>query len=433
MRAGLAGLAGVSLADLLRLEASGPAKSPLDSQPGSSGATTAVADPAVIYILQEGGASQFETYDPKPLAPPEIRGQFSPISTSVPGVAFCELMPEQARVMDKLTILRSVHHPSTQHSSSVHLIKTGYYCRPQANENEMPAVGSYIAHSSRENRRMPPYVTLNGGARYGEGLWLGRGCDPFDVTADPNDRNFRIPNLTLAEGLSLERLTDRRQVLAKLDQARRIQDTRGNADAVDQYGHAAFEMVAGQAARRAFDIEQESPWIRDKFGRNPIGQSMLLARRLVEHGVRYLTLGTFGWDHHGEIATQMKREAPAFDRAVAALIEDLFVRGLSERVLVVVMGEFGRAPRLSTLGNFAPGRDHWGDVMSVLMAGGKCPAGEVIGASDSQGGSPVNQPYRLESVLAEIYRHMGIDSALTVNDPNGRPRYILEHRTPIFS
>jgi hypothetical protein len=382
--------------------------------------------------LQEGGASQFETYDPKPLARPEIRGEFAAIATRTPGVEFCELMPEQAKLMDKLVVLRSIHHPSTQHSSSVHLLKTGYYCSPASDENEMPSFGSCVARTRGPiSPGVPPYVTLNGGQRYGQGHYLGNGYNPFVVEANPAAEKFEIPNLTLVEGLSTARLEDRRALLANLDRAQRIRDTRGESVAMDRFKEQAFDMVTGPAARQAFRLDAESPKTRDQYGRNPMGQSLLLARRLVEHGVTFVTAGTFGWDHHGDLGKQMRKDAPDFDRAVAALVEDLHQRGLAKRVLVVVMGEFGRAPQYAPFLQHAAGRDHWGDVMSVLMAGGGLTGGQVVGASDARGGSAVSRRYRMECVLAHMYRHLGIDPGLTFADHNGRPRHLLEIRDRI--
>jgi hypothetical protein len=435
IRAGLLGLAGLSLPDVLRLRA-------LSAAGGSSR-----PDAAVIYVMLGGGASQFETYDPKPSAPADIRGEFNAISTNVPGVQFCELMAQQARIMDKLTIVRSIHHPSTQHSSSQHLMQTGYYCNAAAQENEMPCIGAHAAKlRGPVAAGLPPYVALPADASYGNAHALGRGYNPFKVLSDPRTRNmsdeervrsflgYRVPNLTLVEGLSTDTLQDRRALLANFDRATRIHDLPREAEAQDQFTAEAFELVTGPAARRAFDLDQEPAVVRDRYGRNPLGQSMLLARRLVEHGVTFVTLGTFDWDMHGILGQRMRDLAPPYDRALAALVHDLYDRGLDQRVLIVSMGEFGRSPRYSpspAAPQAAPGREHWGDVSSVLLAGGGFPGGQVIGASDAMGGRPARNPYRLERILATMYRHLGIDPALTFNDYNGRPRNILDIRDRI--
>ncbi|OAI46386.1 hypothetical protein AYO44_02145 [Planctomycetaceae bacterium SCGC AG-212-F19] len=420
IQAGLAGVAGLSLADLLRFQAQCAVQS------------AERRDTAVIFVVQPGGAPQHETWDPKPDAVPEIRGEFAAIPTRLPGVRFSELMVEQARIADKLTVLRSVHHPSTQHSSSVHLIKTGYYCRAEANENEMPAVGAYAARVRGAGKPgLPPYVLIETGERYDGGHFLGKSYNPFFVKTHYEKPEIQVPNLTLVEGVTVERLNDRRALLAGFDEANRILDTRGEIAGFDAFQRQAYAMVTGPQARRAFNLDAEPLTLRERYGRTLVGQNLLLARRLVEHGVTFVTAGTFGWDYHGDLWQQMRRDAPAFDRAVATLITDLAERGLAERVLVVVMGEFGRTPKISSINNLKPGRDHWGDAMSVLLAGGGMPAGRAIGATDAKGAFPTEHPCRLEQVLGHVYRHLGIDPGLTFNDFTGRPRHLLEIREPI--
>lgn len=417
IQAGLMGLAGLSLPELLRLQAQG-------SEPKR--------DTAVIYVLQEGGAPQHETWDPKPSAVPEIRGDFSAIQTRLSGVHFSELMVEQSRIADKLTILRGIHHPSEQHSSSVHLIKTGYYCRADSNDNEMPAVGAYAARLRGAARQgLPPYVLIHTGERYDAGHFLGKAYNPFLVKTHYERPELNVQNLTLVEGITIDRLNDRRALVAGFDQASRILDVKGEAEALDVFQRQAYEMVTGPNARRAFNIDAEPLAVRERYGKTIVGQNLLLARRLVEHGVTFVTAGTNGWDYHGDLWKQMRRDAPAFDRALSALVTDLHERGLAERVLVVVLGEFGRTPKVSTINNLPPGRDHWGNAMSVLLAGGGLPGGRVIGATDAKGAEPVQHRYRVERVLAHVYRHLGIDPSATFNDFNGRPRHLLEIRDPI--
>ena len=420
LQAGLAGLAGISLPDLLRLQARG------------AEAGTDFKDRAVIYVLQDGGAPQHETYDPEPSAPVEFRGEFDTIATSVSGVRFSSCLPEQVKVMHRLTVLRSIHHSSEQHSSSVHLIKTGYYCRADAVVNEMPSVGARVTRCRGSVvPRVPPYVLLDAGERYDGGHYLGKRYNPFFVKMSSENTNYRVPNLTLVDGLTTERLDDRRRLLAGFDRENRILDTKGNAESLGHFQREAFEMVTGPAARRAFDLDREPLKVQERYGRNPVGQKLLLARRLVEHGVRFVTVGTFGWDYHGALWQQMRRDVPAFDRALAALVEDLHERGLDRRVLTVVLGEFGRTPKISSLPNNLPGRDHWGNAMSVVMAGGGLRGGQVVGATDSNGSRPIQSPYRVECVLAHVYRYLGIDPAMTFDDHAGRPRHLLEHCDPI--
>lgn len=422
LQAGLAGTLGLSLPELLRLQA-------------QAGETPGRSETAVIYLEMAGGPAQHETYDPKPLAPREYRGPFSAVDTSVPGVQLCELMAEQARSMDKLAVIRSVHHDSGSHGTSSHLTQTGYYLRDRQNrENEMPCVGAVTGRLRGPNADgVPSYVAVPGSMRYGGAAWLGKGHNPFTTGRDANRDNFKVPNLSLLKGVPESRLQDRQRLLAEFDASRRILDNRGIAEATDQFTQKAFEMVAGDGARKAFDIGAEDPKIRDRYGRNRIGQNVLLARRLVEHGVTFVTvranrLGS--WDDHRQIVKRMNRKGPAFDRAVAALVDDLHDRGLARKTLVVCMGEFGRTPKINNRGP-EPGRDHWGRVMSVALAGGGLRTGQVVGSSDSKGAVPHSSPYRPESVLTMVYRHLGIDPSTTIVDNSGRPRYLLEHREPI--
>ena len=417
IKAGLTGFAGVSLPQLLQLRAEG-------SEPRK--------DTAVIYLELAGGPTQHETYDPKPHAPSEYRGPLSVVQTNVPGVELSEFMKEQARIMDKLVVLRAVHHDSGSHGTSAHLTQTGYYLRDrQSRENTMPCIGSLSARVRGANRAgVPPFVSIPKSMRFGRSAWLGKGFNPFDTIASADSKKFSIPNLTLVRGLTQERLASRKSLLTGFDEARRIIDNGGVAEASDRYTREAFEMVTNDAARKAFDIAAEPDSIRDRFGRNSLGQNLLLARRLVESGVTFVSVrcNTLGsWDDHRGIAQRMKTKGPAFDQGVAALVSDLHERGLAERIMVVAMGEFGRTPRV----NKNAGRDHWGRVMSVLLAGGQLRTGQVIGASDSKGASPIQQPYRPENILATLYRHLGIDPAITFTDSSGRPRFLLEEREPV--
>ena len=340
IRAGLAGVASLSLADVLTLRARAalPSETPRDT--------------AVILVLQEGGASQLETWDPKPDAEDSIRGEFGVIQTNVAGVRFSEILPSQASIMDKLTVLRSVHHPSTQHSSSVHLIKTGYYCRAESEINEMPSMGSYVARIRGANQvGMPPYALAYVGPRYDGGHFLGHGYNPFLIRSTPENPTMQIPSgTTLLDGITDAQWRDRRGLLARFDSARRVLDTHGVADSMDHFRRQAYDMVTNPRARQAFDLDAEPAQIRNRYGRNFVGERLLLARRLVEHGVTWITVGTFDWDHHISLWDDMRRDVPMFDQGVTALIDDLFARGLQQSVLVVVLGEFGRTPRFEFIG-----------------------------------------------------------------------------------
>lgn len=412
IHAGLGGFFGLSLPALRRLQA--------------GGGTAATGRSAVIYVELAGGPAQHETYDPKPLAPAEFRGSLRAIPTAVPGIEFSELMAEQAKIADRLAVIRSVSHTSGSHETSAHLAQTGYFLRNnQSRSNEMPCVGAVASRVRGGNAPgLPAFVAIPRGMRFGGAAWLGAGYSPYETVNDPNKSPFTVPNISLARGLTPRRLADRRGLLAELDGARRLHDAHGTAAAMDTLSGEAFELLTGDSARRAFDIDREPPAIRDRYGRNSVGQGMLLARRLVEHGVLFVTVRVPGWDDHKDLEKSMRKRAPQYDRALAALVADLGERGLDRDVLVVAMGEFGRTPKV----NKTAGRDHWGRVMSVLMAGGGLSMGQAIGATDSRGAAPTASPYRPQHVLAMVYRHLGIDLDTTLEDDAGRPWHLLAER-----
>lgn len=411
LRAGAVGLGALTLGDVLRARAAAEG----ETQASSS----------VIFVELAGGPSHIETYDPKPEAPKEYRGPLKAIQTCVPGVFFSQYLPKQAEIADRLIVVRSVHHGKNSHDPSSHLVQTGYYKNgAKGNGNEMPAVGSVAARFRGPNHpAMPSYVAVPRTMRNGGAGQLGRAYEPFETFGDPNNRKFEVPNLSIFKGLSAERLDDRSALLASLDSQRRIADLHGSSEAIDQFTRRALELVTGDRAREAFDIRREDDKVRDAYGRNPVGQSFLLARRLVEAGVTCVTVRVTGWDDHATIANRIRDKAPNYDQGIASLIRDLHERGLDRDVLVVAIGEFGRTPRV----NRNAGRDHWGAVMSVLLAGGGLKPG-VIGSSNTKGEVPASAPYRPENVLATIYRHLGIDASQTFTDLSGRPRYLLEER-----
>ncbi len=424
LRIGYLGLGGLSLGQFLQTQARAGSSE-------SAGGRQA-RDTAVIYIEMAGGPSHFETYDPKPDAPAEYRGPLGTVGTCLPGVRFSEMMVEQASIADKLAVIRSVHHNSSSHQTSAHLVQTGYYLRDRQNrQNEMPCSGAITARVRQEAQAapegLPSYVAVPSIMRYGDAAFLGKGFNPFITGGDPNKDNFAVKNLDLVGKLSFDRLADRRGLLSTLDTNRRLMDNRGVSDALDQFTHEAFEMVAGDRARAAFDIHAEPDAVRNRYGRSTVGQSLLLARRLVEAGVPFVTARVGGWDDHQKIVQRLKQKAPQFDRGVTALINDLHERGMQRNVLIVAMGEFGRTPRV----NRTAGRDHWGSVMSVMLSGGELQMGQIIGASSRRGEKPDDRPYRPENILATVYRHLGIDPGQTFVDHAGRPRYVLENASVV--
>jgi len=414
VRAGALGVGALTLPDLLALRAkAAEAGKPLPKT-------------SVIFVELAGGPTHFETYDPKPNAPQEYRGPLGVIATNQPGVYFSELMVEQAKIMDRLAVIRSIHHDSSSHGTSSHLTQTGYYLRNRQNrDNDMPCIGSVASRIRGANQKgVPAYVALQRTMRFGNAAHLGKGFNPFNVKGDPNRDNFQVDNLGLSSSLNAERLDDRRSLLGQIDRQRELADTEGVAESIDKFTGDAFDLVTGGAAQRAFDINTEPDEVRDRYGRNRTGQEFLLARRLIEAGVTFVSVRVGSWDDHRGIADRMRSKGPNYDRALATLVSDLHERGIDRDVMVVAMGEFGRTPKV----NRNAGRDHWGQVMSVLLAGGGLKTGQIVGASNPKGEVPADNPYRPENVLAMLYRHLGIDASRTFPDLSGRPRYLLERR-----
>lgn len=411
---GCSSIAGLTLVDILRsrLEATEP--------------TSDNGDTSVIFVTLGGGPSQFETYDPKPSAPAEYRGSFSPISTSLPGVQFCELLPRQADIMDRLAIVRSVQHRQASHIAE-HIVETGYDLRNSANSRtgEMPSVGAVVSkvRGSRDGG-LPGYVSLPRHHAYAGAHWLGAQHHFFAVNDDPNVESFRVSNLALSSSLTVDRLNDRRSLVASFERGSRLHDQSGLGDSLDAISQQAFDLITGQRVQQAFDIARESPRLRDRYGRNPVGQRMLLARRLVEAGVPFVTVRMGGWDDHEQLDKKIVPRTAIYDTGLTSLIEDLHDRGLNRQVLVVAMGEFGRTPRI----NAKAGRDHWPAVNSVLLSGGEFRMGQVVGATDLKASRVIEEPYAPQNVLAMVYRHLGIDPSQTFPDYSGRPRHILEER-----
>lgn len=434
LKVGFLGAAGLSLADVLRAR----------SQAATSGRPT--NNKSVILYWLDGGPSHMETYDCKPDAPAEFRGPFRPIETSAPGIRINELLVEQAKVMDRVSIVRSVHHDHGDHFAAAHWMLTGYLgSNSQSLDPQFPACGAIVTKLRGPNKPgMPPYVAIPHSATvglrpgYNSGAYLGASFDPFETGGDPNADNFSVPNLVLPTELSVPRLENRGQLLSSLDKVRRDVDSSGLMNSQDSFNQAAFSMLTGEAARVAFDLSKEDARTRDRYGRNHYGQSALLARRLVEAGVTFVTVHNGGWDHHWDLEGGYKSRYPDMDRSIGALIGDLSDRGMLDDVMVLVMGEFGRTPRLNDGGNGGPplsmgtpGRDHWGNAMSVLIGGGGLKGGQVVGATNSRGEHPVERPMKPADVLATIYHVLDIDYHGSFVNRAGRPIPINNGGTPI--
>lgn len=415
---------GVSRRNFLRIGALGGVLTLADMLQLQGQSAEAPARPSrskgVIMIFLSGGASQLDTYDLKPNAPREIRGPYDPIRTSVPGIDICEWLPETARAMDKIALLRTVVPAIDEHTDSN--VMTGY-SEVVNSVDPHPCFGSVVSRFRPHVNGMPGFVSLRGMTRYGtEPASLGLAHRPF--TAEGPARE----NLTLPNGLTESRVSERRALLASFDGLRREIDATGTSEALDAYTAQAFDMIASGAVRRALDVSQEPQQVRDRFRG---AESVLLARRFVEAGVGCVTLSLGGyWDHHYGIFNSLPRALPTLDRGVAAMAEDLSQRGLDEDISVVVWGEFGRTPRINH-GPDNAGRDHWAPVMSTLIMGGGMRMGQVIGRTDSRGGYPLEKPYSVQRVLSTLYSRIGIDPSQTFLSRAGRPMSITEDREPI--
>jgi Protein of unknown function (DUF1501) len=429
LRAGALGLGGLTLPQFLQLQASAAPTSSIQQKKN------------VILFWLSGGPGHMETWDPKPDAPGQFRGPFGAIPTSLPGTMVSELLPEQAKRLDRLAILRTVNHGTGDHTKGNHWMLTGYegpaFNAPDNEIQRRPSIGSAVARlKGTDNSGMPPYVAvphLRGGTDnlFHYAAYLGGYSTPFVADSDPNDPSFRVKNLKLPGNISLDRLQDRRRVLESIDSLRRETDHK-SAD-LDAYYRRAFDMLTGQAVTTAFDIASENPLTRDRYGRHTFGQSALLARRLVEAGVPFVTVNCVPWDHHGtkpQLKTEegAKKLIPPLDRAIAALVDDLIARGLYDSTLIVAMGEFGRTPRM----NKDAGRDHWGKTFSILMGCGSMKMGQVIGRSSAKGEYVIDRPITPQDVAATIYHHLGIDGrSIAFEDRTGRPTYLIEKGEPI--
>ena len=412
-------LLGLGLADLLRLESHGAVASQSKSKK------------SIIVFWTHGGMSQQDTYDMKPDAPAEYRGMYQPIKTSVSDIVVGERFPLQAKVMHHLSLVRSVHHENGIHAPSAHWMQTGHFGPTLARiAQQKPSFESVISRSlGARQPQMPAYVAVPKAEAFGyqRAHYLGKAYNPFEVGADPNAKNFQVPNLSLPKDLKLSSVAARRKLLAKFDTIRRDIDKSGVMEGLDTFKAQALEMVAGDQVREAFDISSEDPTLRDKYGRHQYGQSALLARRLVEAGTRCVTINTGYWDHHNDIEKGLEEHLPPLDRAIWALVEDLNERGMLDDVLIYCAGEFGRTPRI----NGHAGRDHWSNCFTVMLAGGGIQGGRVVGASEKFGGGVKERLAIPLDVMATIYQALGIPLDTHYDDSTGRPVSIVDAGRPI--
>ncbi len=385
-----------------------------------------------ILFWLDGGPSHIETFDPKPDAPAEIRGEFKPIATRVPGMFFSENMTRLAAISNKLTIVRSVRHDQNNHGAGNHYMMTGAPTRIPVSCGAFvsfhPSMGSVTSAERGAPGGLPAYFSIPSMTRSGGPNFLGSRHAPFVVSDDPNQSVFSVRDVTIPRELNDSRVTGRRELRTRLDQLMRFQD-RAAGDPVrgmDENYTQAVSLMRSAVAQRAFEVHREPDRVRDAFGRNSLGQRALLARRLVEAGVPFVTINDGGWDHHSNIVPAFKKQGQALESVVATLIEDLDQRGMLDTTLVLVMGEFGRTPKISTLpGSTTPGRDHWSSAISILVAGCGTPRGQVVGATDRNGYAAVEKIYGPENLVASVYTKLGIDPNKILYGANGRPAHIV--------
>ncbi|MEI7683992.1 MAG: DUF1501 domain-containing protein [Planctomycetota bacterium] len=421
LHAGALGTFGLSLPHLLRAEA---AVRPSNIK-------------SCIIIFAFGGPAQQETFDMKPDAPAEIRGEFKPIATNVTGIRICEYLPKLATMANRFSIIRSATHKNRIHNPGSFYMLTGR--RPTrdivefaAARGDWPGVGSILAKVQPTQRTLPPYVIVPkfatdvGIPTPGQhGGFLGAAYDPFVIERDPNRPTFEVPDLQPPPELTLDRIDDRRRLLRQINERTATMERFAAAGGLERHYERAYSLLSSTATRKAFDLNEEPVAIRDRYGRNRHGQSVLLARRLVEAGVRLVLVNDAKeeadsnkiWDTHGDGFRTMRQHLPEMDSALSSLLQDLHDRGLLETTLVAWMGEFGRSPRVNDGG----GRDHWPDVYSLALAGGGIRGGQVYGSSDSRAAYPTESPVSPEEIHATMYHALGIPEDIHILDNIGRP------------
>jgi len=409
---GLIGGLGLTLGDFFTQKAMAvPAVQDAHGGPSKEGKAK-----SVIHIFMPGGMAQHESWDPKPNAPIEYRGAYGTCKTNLDGEVFSELLKKTSQVADKLTIVRSMTHGDAAHERGTHDMFTGYRPSPAIN---YPSFGSIVSHEFGVRNNLPPYVCIPSMPNpYAGSGYLSSAYGPFSLGSDPGSKgNFTVRDLSLPGGIDDKRFDRRKSILATVDDHFRNLEKSDDLDAMDSFYQKAYAMISSKAAREAFNMSAESDATKDAYGRNTAGGRMLMARRLVESGVRFVSMTYGGWDHHANIQRGFQQQMPAFDQAFSALIKDLDERKLLDSTLVMVSSEFGRTPKV----NKDAGRDHWPRVFSIVLAGGGIKKGQIYGASDSTGAEPDSDPLVLEDLAATIYHQLGIDPDKRLISPGNRP------------
>ena len=375
---------------------------------------------SVIHIFLPGGISAQESFDPKPYAPIEYRGPMGTIKTKLDGELFGEMLPNVAGIADKLTIVRSMTHGEAAHERGTHNMFTGYRPSPAV---QYPSMGSVVSHEFGPRNNLPPYVCVPGVPNvYAESGYLSSAYGPFSLGADPASGNFSVRDLNLPKGIDEPRFTRRRSILQAVDDHFRKLEKSDALDAMDSFYQRAYALVSSKEAREAFSLAAEPGAIKDEYGKNPAGMRMLMCRRLVEAGVRFVSMTYGSWDHHVNLQNGFKSQVPPFDKALAALITDLERRGLLDTTMVMVTTEFGRSPKI----NKDKGRDHWPRVFSIALAGGGIKKGQIYGASDATASEPAKDPLSVEDMATTMYNQLGIVADKELMAPGGRPIEIVK-------
>jgi uncharacterized protein (DUF1501 family) len=428
LQLGLGGLLAGGLVGALRATASAA-----ENAAAKNGSPKKRQATSCILIWQDGGPSHYETFDPKPDAPLEIRGEFGPIATKLPGVQFSQHLKQLAAMADRYAVIRSIRHDQGNHGAGNHYMMTGAPPRMPVGCGAFvsfhPSLGSVVAHETKAPAGLPAYFSIPSMSRSGGPNFLGAKYAPFVVPDNPNSSSFRVRDVALPEGLSGDRFLGRKDLRGEVDRLLRINDEAAGDPvlAVDEFYQQGYQLITSREAQAAFDIHSEPDKTRDRYGRDTFGQRALLARRLVEAGVPFVTLYDGGWDHHTQIFDSFNKRMPSWDNTVAALIDDLDQRGMLETTMVIALGEFGRTPKV----NKDSGRDHWSNAMSVLFAGGGTPGGLVLGATDRNGYAAVDRVLSPENFVSTIYTKLGIDPDKVLYTPEGRPTHLVSDPTPI--
>jgi hypothetical protein len=402
---------GLTLADFLRLRARAELKNyaPIDAKADS-----------VIHIYLPGGLAHQESFDPKPLAPIEYRGELKPIATRLEGEPFSESIPRIAQVADKITVIRSMSHGEAAHERGTHNMFTGYRPSPAL---QYPSMGSVVSHEYGPRNNLPPYVCIPSQPNEYAGTgYLSSSFSPFSLGADPANQGFRVQDLNLPSGIDDSRFATRRSVLESVNDHFARKEKDDGLAAMDTFYERAYSLISSPRAREAFNIDAETAPVRDEYGRNPAGQRMLMARRLVGAGVRFVSLTYGGWDMHAGLVKSLRDQMPTFDQAFAALITDLDRTGMLDRTLVMVSSEFGRTPKM----NKDAGRDHWPKVFSVVLAGGGIKKGYIHGASNATAAEPDHDPIGPEDLATTVYHQLGIVADKELMAPGNRPIEIVD-------